>query len=504
MRFFPHLDHPLFLDGYAMTSVLSPKKVKNAADLQGARHELLSLSKGILGVHDRKRCRFSTWNVPILGRILSGKTYADRVWLTPDGQMVRAWFGDSARLEVGPMVHWVDELRIESGKESKFAFSPLGMSVDLGTQAVERVGSTHPDGSFAFCDKGMFYIGKIGTTVEMIASGPCQVPEGATVEFWAGPGDGVLLALAQGECRGWWSSGQKFAFAADTLPIRRDQTLIYRLKDDLTSYDLATGQMTALSKIPVGSTPVVGGQSIYTLSQDREDLLPLQGPPLPRKLSAAQLPIRQMVRARVDLAQKVGAPDHAQFWDCHLQKDSDALDLGIGCMLPPYTFRTLVAKQIVDSRTSLAFDLSLGIRRVSSTGSDDFSLPKNRPLVNRADVEGVFADVGGPAEIKWMLMPSTQADFTPDAALRLLGMFLVHFLGPETPLTKAHVDSFFPGFSDLLDENRHLKQEYHTDWITSTQKLIQTPPPAIYHRVLSAALVPLLKQATGIELQIAE
>jgi hypothetical protein len=98
MRFFPHLDHPLFLDGYAMTSVLSPKKVKNAADLQGARHELLSLSKKILGVHDRKRYRFSTWNVPILGRILSGKTYADRVWLTPDGQMVRAWFGDSARL----------------------------------------------------------------------------------------------------------------------------------------------------------------------------------------------------------------------------------------------------------------------------------------------------------------------------------------------------------------------------------------------------------------------
>lgn len=180
------------------------------------------------------------------------------------------------------------------------------------------------------------------------------------------------------------------------------------------------------------------------------------------------------------------------------------MDLGIGCVLPSYTFRSLVAKQIVDSRTSLIFDLSLGIRQVSGTGSDNFSLPKNRPLVDRADVESVFVDVGGSAELKWMLMPSTQANFTPDAAVRLLGMFLVYFLGPETPLTKAHVDPIFPGFSELLDENHSLKQEYHTDWIASTKKLIQTPPPAIYHRVLSAALVPLLKQATGIELEIAE
>lgn len=483
MRIFPHLEKPLFLDGYGLTIA----KAKQANDLQGAFNELLTLSDGKLCVHDPKRYRFSIWSLPDLKRIQSGKTYANRTWLAPNGQMVAGSFGAQACIEQGPMTMFVDSLQIEFGKATKYVVTPDGPPVVLGDKPVGRAGNTHPSGTFAFAEGGNLYIGHVEETATWVLACLLLVPEGAEVEIWPGEKEAVVLAWDGQHCEGWWSVGGRFAFATETMPVRRGDELLF-LKDGMVqSWSLRSGQKTQQGALPGARYLLVGTGQVLGLSEDRETFIEVGGKSLPRKLPPNLAPARLIIQNRLNLARRLTAPDLARFWDCHLDREGKKLETGIGALTPRASRRVEVAYLILDSRHLLLYRYA-GVTQTGGHASEMPRLDTNLPAVSLELLEEIYQGLGQAQELEWLLYWGGATPMEPAAAARFLGLVLGHF---QAPGFESHLQSPFPELASLLTPNGHLRETEIPRWVQAANHSKSA------HRGLRSCLPALLRVAAN-------
>lgn len=481
MRIVPHLEKPLFLDGYGLTMA----RVKPVTDLQGAFNELLTLSDGKLCIHDPKRHRFSIWSLPDLKRIQSGKTYAERTWLAPDGQMVTAWFGAQARIEHGPMTMFVDALQIEFGKAVCHRFNPDGPPVVLGDTPVGRAGNTHPSGTFAFANEGMLYIGHWTDVPVLLLGCPLSVEEGAEVELWPGEKEAVVLSWNGRHCEGWWSAGGRFSFAADSMPVRRGDSLLYLHEGMIRQYPLRGGTTMVEGALPEARYLLVGTSQVLGLSADRENYIEMGGKMVPRKLPPNLAPARQILQNRLALAHRIAAPDRARFWDCHLAREGKKLETGIGALIPRHSRRVEAALLILDSRHTLLYRHA-GVTQTTGNASEMPTVPRELPILTLEMMEDLYQRLEHPQELEWFCYWSMGTPMEPAAAARFLGLLLGFF---KAPGFEAHLQPKFPDFASWLTADGHLRDVPR--WVEAARHVRDADPR------LPACLPVLLGRAGG-------